>query len=77
MDRASSSSSTISIGFSILIKNWTRPQPGDADVGSLSDDWELTRELADVPAETEVGTYALTEVAQLLWYIGYRQVPRG
>jgi hypothetical protein len=45
-------------------------KPAEINVGSLLDDWQMTHWLADEP--TEVGTYALTEVAQLLWYIGYR-----
>jgi hypothetical protein len=43
--------------------------PTELDVGNLHDDWEMTKDLADEP--TEIGTYALTEVAQLLWYIGH------
>jgi hypothetical protein len=40
-------------------------------VGSLHDDWELTRELAD--SKERVTTYSLTEVAPPLAYIGNKQ----
>jgi len=42
----------------------------------LRDDWELFHWLADAPPDMELSTYSLTEVAQLLWYIGYRLADR-
>ena len=44
-----------------------RPQADEA--GRLRDDWESTRWLADFPEQ--VSAYALTEVAELLSYLGH------
>ena len=44
------------------------------EVGSLHDDWEMTRWLADEP--TKVSALALTEVAPLLAYVGIKLAHR-
>ena len=45
-------------------------------VGSLVDDWEMTRDIAEWPSEQEVAVFSLTEIAPLLLYIGHQSIGR-
>lgn len=49
--------------------------PTDFTIGRLRDDWEMTCTLCDEP--TNVSAYSLTELAELLSYMGERVVQKS
>lgn len=55
------------LSFKAKMNTTERPQADGA--GRLRDDWEVTHWLADYPEQ--VSAYSLTEVAELLSYLGH------